>query len=103
MIAAGMSGTVLGPLCSRVRFVIDEVVDTDHEPGVSNRRHAVRSWAWTVQAGPVAVRLRHAVWPTAAGTATDLTINGPALVVLAYSAPAQLAIAHLVRKPDRAV
>ncbi len=29
VIAACMKGTVLGPLCSRVRFVIDEVQDTD--------------------------------------------------------------------------
>ena len=98
VIAAGMTGTVLGPLRTRVRFVIDEVHDTDDG---AHAQHPVRTWAWTVQAGPVTVSLRHTVWPSAGGTATKLTISGPALVVLAYSAPAQLAIAHLVRKPDQ--
>lgn len=95
VIAAGMRGTVRGPLCARVRFVIDEVVDTDDAPPGT---HPVRSWAWTVQAGPVTMRLRHAVRPTTEGTETGLTLSGPALVVLAYCAPAQLAIAYLVRR-----
>ena len=99
VIAPGMTGIVLGPLRSRIRFVIDEVHDTDDgAQGTPSRR----SWAWTVHAGPVTVRLGHAVWPSAQGTATELTITGPALIVLAYSAPAQLAIARLVRKSDQA-
>lgn len=97
-IAAGMRGTVYGPFGTRVGFVIDEVTVTGGSPPEPGPEAAVRSWSWTVQAGPFTIRLRHTVRPTTAGTVTQLTLRGCALVVLPYCAPAQLAITRLVRR-----
>jgi len=68
-----------------------EVLDLDH---------ADRSWRWSVH-GPFGVRLtlHHAVTATADGTTTNLTMHGPAVLVLGYAPLAQLALRRLVTRP----
>ena len=86
-IRPGLEGTVAGYFGLRVRFVVDAVDETSH------------TWAWTVASGPVRLRLRHEVGARADGTAgssTVLVVSGPAPVVLAYLAPARLALGRLV-------
>lgn len=86
----GLTGRVIGPAGVSVRFEID-AVDA-----------AARTWSWRVHAGPISLRLLHAVRTAEDGSATTLTIRGPAPVVLAYCPVAQLALRQLVR-PDPGV
>lgn len=55
-----------------------------------------RTWAWTVRLGPVGLRLEHGVVPEPGGSATWLTVHGPAPVVAAYAPLARLALGRLV-------
>lgn len=81
----GMRGRVVPVVGPRVAFVI-EAVD-----------HQARTWRWRVQVGPVRMRLRHGVRArTPSGTETELHIDGPALVVLAYAPLARRALNRLV-------
>ncbi|MGW5866454.1 SRPBCC family protein [Streptomyces sp. NPDC055239] len=83
---AGMRGRVVPVVGPGVAFVI-EAVD-----------HQAHTWRWRVQAGPVRMRLWHAVRArTPSGTETDLHIDGPALVVVAYAPLAQRALRRLVQ------
>lgn len=87
VLAAGDTGQVYGPLGVSVRFRVDEI---DHQ---------ARTWSWTVWRGPVRLRLEHSVIAHGAGgSATGLTIEGPAVVVLGYLPLAQLALQQLVRR-----
>jgi hypothetical protein len=62
--------------------------------------HAARSWRWSVH-GPYGMRmtLRHTVTATAEGSATDLAVYGPPVLVLGYAPVAQLALHRLVTLP----
>ncbi|WP_420036929.1 SRPBCC family protein [Streptomyces sp. cg28] len=83
---AGMWGRVRPVVGPAVRFVVEAV---DHE---------ARTWSWRVQAGPVRLRLDHAVDRSGrSGAATRLTVTGPAPVVLAYAPLARRALRRLVR------
>lgn len=85
LLAAGLTGIVRGPVGLRVVFVVDEV----NEPA--------RSWRWTVRNGPVTLRLGHEVLARpGGGTVATLDLDGPAPVVLAYTAPARFALRRLV-------
>ncbi|HEX2903660.1 MAG TPA: SRPBCC family protein [Jatrophihabitans sp.] len=77
----GTRGVVHGPAGVRVPFAITAVDPMG------------RSWRWTVQLGPVRVRLAHLV--TDGGT--ELVVEGPAPIVLAYLPVAHLALTRLVR------
>lgn len=81
----GLTGRVVGPLGVSVRFEVESV----DEPAMA--------WAWRVHAGPVTMRLHHAVLAQGDGSATTLTIEGAAPVVVSYSPLAQLALNRLVR------
>lgn len=81
----GLTGRVVGPVGISVRFEV-ESVDA-----------AAMTWVWRVHAGPVTMRLHHAVLPEGDGSTTTLTIDGPALVAVSYSLPAQLALHRLVK------
>ncbi|WSV65599.1 SRPBCC family protein [Streptomyces sp. NBC_01013] len=82
---AGMRGRVVPVVGPGVSFVI-EAVD-----------HQARTWRWRVQAGPVRMRLWHAVRArTPSGTETELHIDGPAPVVVAYAPVAHRALRRLV-------
>lgn len=81
----GLTGRVVGPLGVTVRFEVESVDETS------------MTWAWRVHTGPVVMRLHHAVVPEREGCTTTLTIDGPALVAVPYSLPAQLALHRLVR------
>lgn len=85
-LCAGMRGRVRPVVGPAVAFVIASV---DPE---------ARTWSWRVQAGPVRMRLSHAVRPYGTtGCATRLTVEGPLPVVLAYAPLAQVALRRLVR------
>ncbi|MFG3137151.1 SRPBCC family protein [Streptomyces sp. NPDC048211] len=82
---AGMRGRVVPVAGPSVAFVV-EAVD-----------HQARTWRWRVQAGPVRMRLWHAVRAgTPSGTETELRIDGPAPVVWAYALLAHRALRRLV-------
>ncbi|WP_353946125.1 SRPBCC family protein [Streptomyces sp. HUAS MG91] len=84
---AGIRGKVRPVAGPAVRFVVTAV---DHE---------ARTWSWRVQAGPFRLRLDHAVDRCGpSGTATRLTVTGPAPVVLAYAPLARRALRRLVRR-----
>lgn len=80
-----LTGRVVGLLGVSVRFKVDAVDVT------------AMTWAWRVHAGPITLRLHHAVLATTDGSRTTLTIEGLAPVVLGYSPVAQLALHQLVR------
>ncbi|MFF1699843.1 SRPBCC family protein [Streptomyces sp. NPDC058257] len=83
---AGMRGRVVPVVGPGVAFVI-EAVD-----------HQAHTWRWRVQAGPVRMRLWHVVRArTPSGTETELHIEGPTLVVVAYTPLAQRALRRLVQ------
>ena len=84
-IAAGVRGTVYGHLGLRVEFVISAVDE------------AARTWAWRVGLGPLRMTPHHAVTADAGGSATSLTVTGPAPIVVGYLVPARLALSRLVR------
>ncbi len=81
----GLTGRVVGPVGVSVRFEVDSVDES------------AMTWAWRVHAGPITMRLHHAVLAEGDGSLTTLTIDGPAGVVVAYSLLAQLALHRLVR------
>ncbi len=82
---SGLTGRVVGPLGLRVPFVVDDVDEQ------------TMTWSWHVTVGPLRVDLLHRVLDHVGGTVTELVINAPAPVAIAYSAPAQLALHRLVR------
>lgn len=86
----GLAGLVIGPGIGpfglRVTFVVDDVDE------------AAMAWAWRVRVGPVRAALHHAVLPHVAGTLTQLRIEAPGPVAVAYSPIAQLALHRLVRR-----
>lgn len=84
-IQAGATGVVHSVAGLRVWFVVEDV-DED-----------ARVWSWRVRVGPVGLHLTHAVTPWAGGCATQLTIDGPAVVATAYAPVARLALSRLVR------
>jgi hypothetical protein len=84
-IAPGLRGEVVSFFGVTARFVV-ESVDEAH-----------REWTWRVRLGPVRMRLRHAVLARPDGSATTLRVEGPALAVVAYAAPARWALGRLVR------
>lgn len=84
-IAPGVRGRVHGLAGPAVAFVVTDV----DEPA--------RTWAWAVTLGPLRMHLTHGVEPDPAGTATWLTLRGPAPAVVAYVPVVRLALARLVR------
>ncbi|MER5946526.1 SRPBCC family protein [Streptomyces sp. NPDC001904] len=83
---AGIRGRVRPVAGPAVRFVVTAV---DQE---------ARTWSWRVQAGPIRLRLDHAVERCGrSGAATRLTLTGFAPVVLAYAPLARRALRRLVR------
>lgn len=89
-IAPGLRGTVVSRLGFSVAFVVESVVESVDEEE--------REWSWRVSAGPLRMRLHHAVHDDGGGAATTLRLEGPALVVAAYSLPARWALHRLVRR-----
>ncbi len=87
-IAPGVTGRVFGPLGLRVDFVVTEVDERQ------------RTWGWRVRLGPLRLRLRHGVELDPAGSATWLSVRGPALVVAGYLPVARLALHRLVHRPE---
>ena len=79
------TGRVVGPLGVSVRFEVESVDES------------AMTWVWRVHAGPITMRLHHAVLPERDGSSTTLTIDGPAPVAMSYSLLAQLALNRLVR------
>ena len=88
-IAAGVTGTVRAVGGLPIRFTVLAVDER------------ARTWSWRVRLGPVTMTLDHAVRPDAShapdGSATDLRVDGPALIVLGYAPIARLALGRLVR------
>lgn len=88
-IAPGVTGTVRAVGGVPFRFT---VLDVDE---------VARVWSWRVLVGPVTLTLDHAVRPDASrapdGSATDVRVDGPAPIVLAYAPIARLALGRLVR------
>ncbi|GAB3169283.1 hypothetical protein GCM10027162_08080 [Streptomyces incanus] len=84
-IAPGMRGEVVSLFGATASFVV-ECVDEER-----------RQWTWRVRLGPVHMRLRHEVFPQAAGSATTLRAEGPAVALAAYAGPARWALGRLVR------
>jgi hypothetical protein len=86
-LAVGLTGTVVSVGGLRVGF---EVLAVDA---------AARTWRWRARLGPLALVLDHEVTERATGGCVALlTVSGTAPVVLAYLAPAQLALRALVRQ-----
>jgi hypothetical protein len=89
LIAPGVTGTVHGPLGVRVRFTVTDVDE------------AARTWAWDVRLHrpwlPLALHLRHGVDAHPGGSATWLTVRGPAPAVAAYLPVARVALEFLIR------
>jgi hypothetical protein len=86
-LAVGLAGTVVSVGGLRVGF---EVLAVDA---------AARTWRWRARLGPLALVLDHEVTERATGGCVALlTVSGAAPVVLAYLAPAQLALRALVRQ-----
>lgn len=69
---SGMTGVVVGPMRSRVRF---EVIVVDPP---------TRSWQWRVHAGPVTVTMWHDLSASESGTRAGLTMHGPLVLLAAY-------------------
>ena len=84
-IAPGLNGLVVGPLGVRVPF---EVLAVDPE---------AMEWSWHVRFGLVHATLDHVVRPAPGGTETELVIDAPTVVVLAYRPLAAIALSRLVR------
>ncbi|WP_371128099.1 SRPBCC family protein [Streptomyces sp. 2131.1] len=81
----GLRGRVVPVVGPSIAFVV-EAVD-----------HQARTWQWRVQAGPVRMRLWHAVRPRPPfGTETELRIDGPTPLVIAYAPLARRALHRLV-------
>jgi hypothetical protein len=85
-LAPGLTGLVVGPLGVRVPF---EITAVDAE---------AMEWSWHVRFGPVHLMLEHLVAPAAAGSTTELTIDGPAVAVVGYRPLAALALRRLVQR-----
>jgi hypothetical protein len=85
-IAAGVTGTVAGPMWAAADFEID-AVDED-----------ARTWSWTVRRKPLTVRLEHGVEHDNGGSSTWLTIDGPMPFVVPYAPIAQAALRRLVAR-----
>ena len=86
-IATGVTGRVRGPVGVSLPFVVDEADD------------ASRRWHWTVELGPIRLRLLH--WVSAGpdgGTTTGLRIRGPLPLVAGYAPAALVALHGLVRR-----
>lgn len=82
---AGMRGRVVPVVGPGIGFVV-EAVD-----------HRALTWQWRVHAGPVRMRLWHAVRArTPHGTEAELRLDGPAPVVVAYAPLARRALRRLV-------
>jgi hypothetical protein len=58
-----------------------------------------RSWSWVVRLGLVRLTLHHEVRSHARGSATSLTMEGPDLLLLAYTPLAWVALHKLVARP----
>lgn len=84
-IAPGVTGRVHGPAGVRVAFTVTAVDE------------AARTWAWEVRAGPLRLHLRHGVDAEPPGTATWLSVRGPAPAAVAYLPVAWVALRRLVR------
>ncbi len=81
----GASGTVLGPVGVRVKFVV-----TDFD-------EVARTWSWTARLGPIRMKLTHAVEDFGDGGArTTLISEGPWPVLAGYIPLARWAISRLV-------
>lgn len=85
-IAAGVTGTVHGPLGVCANFRIHEVEEE------------ARRWTWTVKRGPLTVRLQHGVTVAGDGSATWLIVDAPLPVAVAYAPLAWLAMRRLVAR-----
>lgn len=85
-IAAGVTGTMHGPLGVSADFRINSV-DED-----------ARRWAWTVRRWPLTVKLQHGVRATPTGSSTWLVIDAPLAVAFAYAPLARYALQRLVSK-----
>lgn len=85
-IEPGMEGEVVSLPGVPVAFVVEEVSE------------ARRRWTWRVRAGPMRMRLHHAVAVLPDGrTGTELRMEGPLPVLALYAGPARLALHLLVR------
>ncbi|MFH0241140.1 SRPBCC family protein [Streptomyces sp. HK10] len=85
-IASGMEGEVVSLPGVPVAFTVEEVDEVR------------RRWAWRVKAGPVRMRLHHAVAVLPGGrTGTELRMEGPLPALVLYAGPARLALHRLVR------
>lgn len=86
VLATGLTGTVVGVGGLRIAF---EVLAVDAP---------ARTWRWRARLGPLALVLDHEITerPTG-GCVALLGVSGPAPLVTAYLAPAQLALRALVR------
>ncbi|MGY1456804.1 SRPBCC family protein [Streptomyces sp. SS8] len=85
-IEPGMEGVVVPLPGVPVAFTVEEVSETRWW------------WTWRVRAGPVRMRLHHAVTVLPDGrTGTELRMEGPLPVLVLYAGPARLALHRLVR------
>ena len=84
-IAPGATGHVSGPFGIGADFEVEAVDEL------------ARTWSWRAKAGPVTVRLWHAVEAQGSGSRTTLTMRGPAPVVVAYAPLARWSIGRLVQ------
>ena len=85
-IAPGLRGVVVGPVGVQVPF---EVLAVDE---------AEMTWTWRVRAASAELTLDHSVTPHRDGCRTDLTITGPAPLVIGYAPVARFALTRLVRR-----
>ncbi|MFB8752969.1 SRPBCC family protein [Streptomyces parvulus] len=85
-LAPGLTGRVESVTGLKVPFRVDAVDDVR------------RAWSWRVRVGPVRLRLHHQVHARDGGCSTDLTLNGPGLVLAAYAPLARFALRRLVRR-----
>ncbi|MBO1754404.1 SRPBCC family protein [Allobranchiibius sp. CTAmp26] len=83
-LAAGVTGTVVGPLGVRVAFVVDSFDE------------ATMRWAWTARVGPVRMQLVHGVDAAPGGCSTWLRATGAWPVLAAYLPIARWALHRLV-------
>lgn len=84
-ITPGLRGVVIGPVGVQVPF---EVLAVDE---------AAMTWTWRVRAAFAELTLEHSVTPDGDGCRTDLTIIGPAPLVVGYAPAARFALTRLVR------
>ncbi|MGW8745031.1 SRPBCC family protein [Streptomyces sp. NPDC055794] len=85
LLAPGLTGRVESVAGIQVPFRVEAVDDVR------------RTWSWRVRVGPVRIRLHHGVHACEGGCRTDLTMNGPGLVLAAYAPLARFALRRLVR------